>query len=75
MAFEFQTPAIHSVVNVTALARTIDNRFACLTITFHGACEPQKMDAYFDQVNINRAHALAAVINALTPKLVEVEAA
>lgn len=73
MAFEFQTPAIHNVKNITAFARTIEssNTFACLTVSFHGDGETQSMDVFFDKANIPRAHAFAAVINALTPKLVE----
>lgn len=74
MSFEFQKPSIHGVKNITAYARTIQSGdcFACLSIIFHGTeGEPQEMEVYFPAAHINKAHAFAAVINVLTPEIVE----
>lgn len=78
MPFKFQKPSIHDVKNITAYARTIQSGdgFACLSIVFHGSeGEPQEMDVFFPAAHINKAHAIAAVINVLTPHAVDQEAA
>jgi len=75
MSFEFSAPSVHRVRNMTAEAQVVnegtENPFACLHLTFHGDGGEATMEAFFVASSINKAKALAAVINALTPDLSE----